>query len=93
MLQRAVKHQLGDILKVVKQLLDSQQHANGHIRYIRALQLFNIILLRTHRELEDVYFHYVLKPAVRHEINKERLVLPCVYACSAMLIMSNSREM
>jgi hypothetical protein len=85
-MQEAIKHQLGGILRLVGNLFESR---SGALKYTRALQLFHVVLMKTQQELEDVYFHYILKPAVRHEVNKQNLVLPCVYVCSALILSSS----
>lgn len=82
---RHIQQQSTGIERVVQQLLSSSLHTKG-VRGIRALQLFHMSLMRTQKELEDIYFHYILKPSIRCETTKEALVLPCVCICAAMLM-------
>jgi hypothetical protein len=76
-----INHQLGEIASLIRLLHDKKQVCINKPSYLRALQLFYVTLRHTHHELEDIYYHYVLKPQISLT---QPIVLSCIW-CMHML--------
>lgn len=68
-------HQVGEIKQLLTNMYDKRGHA-PHLPYARALQLFYMTLRHTQKELESIYFSYVLKPQLQAQ---NSIAISCVY--------------
>lgn len=75
-------HQVLEIKHILKNMYDKRTHVASPINYARALQLFYMTLRSTQRELESIYFAYVLKPQLQAQ---KSIAMSCIYLMSEML--------
>lgn len=81
----SIHHLSRQICSLVNNLHEKRGIVHNKISYVRALQLFSITLQKAFHDLEDIYYHYVLRKQILHD----PVVISCVYC---MHIMSSKKH-
>jgi hypothetical protein len=77
-----IQQQVHDVATITGKLLDKKSTCMNKISYLRGLQLCYVTLRRAYEDIEDIYFHYLLKPQIKLT---QPMVLSCII-CMHMLI-------
>jgi hypothetical protein len=74
-------HQLRELTRVVNMAKDKRGCVQSHLSYARALKLMYMTLQRTQKDMESIYFSYVLKPTLQDN----SIVISCLYVMGQMI--------
>lgn len=75
-------HQMVEIKTLLNNVYDKRKSVTSHLTYARALQLLYATLHHTQKELESIYFSYVLKPQLQAQ---KSIAISCIYLMSEMV--------
>lgn len=70
-----LQFQVNEIYTAISRFCDKKYNCINKLSYLRGLHLCHMTLRKTYNELEDIYYHYALRPQIRVT---QPMVVSCV---------------